>query len=659
MLAPMSTRSDSRAPREGREPRGWRLLLGLAPVVLAMGVYQSALDAGFVFDDHLFWGSWCWQIEDASELVEVPWRPGCGYRRVRFVSLALDHLAWGADPFGYHLTNVLLHGLVTGLVVLLLRRLGLGLVAASLGALLWALHPLHTDAVTYVAGRRDLLSTAFFLAALLVWPWRGALSPGGVARAVAALVLYALAFESKEMAVTLPAVVALVLLFRPALEAARRGGVIPSPWRHVGQLGWLARLALGAGFALAGLGVLYRAVLHPMTQATDRLWGGDLFHHVLTIPVLYAKYAELVVAPFWLYGDYSDYPPASGLADPRVWVGLAVLAALWGGGLWASRRRPWLAFGLLWVAVTLLPVSQIVPHHELLAEHYLYLPLLGLAVAGGRGVELALGSPSRRRLVPVGLGALAVLWTVVIADRNRDFADEESFARALLAQVPESQRGHLMLAHGHQLAGRLDAAARAQRYVLERARPGTRFHHRASQYLLVTLASAGKLAAAESAAFAHLSGYPNDAKALQLLGTVRARQGYPNKALAYLSRAVEAAPTDVEARLHLGVALMSARRVDEAEPHLDYVAERWRGSAYARLQWALVPFERGERDEARRRLEQVLELDSGNAFALKRLFLLARERGDDAAACAWFARLQPLRADLQGVEGPCDGIAPR
>ena len=187
-----------------------------------------------------------------------------------------------------------------------------------------------------------------------MWPRDWKLKRTAVFRVVGALVLYVLAFESKEMAITLPAIIMLEMLFAPSLAAARQGEDIPSPWSRTWPLVkryYIAFLAIGA---LTVAGFIYRVFIHSVSSHPLR--GGDLYHHVLSIPSAYAKYLELTTFPLRLYGDYSDYPAASGIADFRVWIGLIVLAAVWGFGIRQARRQPYLSFGLLWFGITMIPV---------------------------------------------------------------------------------------------------------------------------------------------------------------------------------------------------------------------------------------------------------------------------------------------------------------
>ncbi|MBN1946390.1 MAG: tetratricopeptide repeat protein [Bradymonadales bacterium] len=619
-------------------------------------MYRSALKAGFVFDDSMFFGQWCWQIEELNELFKVASTGACAYRPIRYLSLALDHALWARNPFGYHLTNLVIYAVTLYLVFFLFRKIVRHPLAALAGTLLWGLHPVHTDVVTYIAGRRDLLFTLFFLAAFLVWPFS---RQGWVKSALRVLLsagFFVLAFQSKEMAITLPAVLVLYMAFQPSFEAAAQGAEIPSPVRRLFTLVRQYALWLTVMFGLAFAFLLYRGLLHPATNPNRRYWGEELSIHIMTVLAAYSKHLELIFFPIRLYGDYSDFPLATSLADWRVWAGLAFVAAIWGGGIGLVKRCPYLSFGLLWFGITMLPVSQIIYHHELLAEHYLYLPMVGLVVPLARLVERSVSWPRWQWVISAATVAVLVLFSIRIEGRNQEFRDEEAFGQAIMHHVPDTVRGRLIVAHMYQKQRRFEEAAELFRWVLSRPEVQPRFRASALENLIKVYATTNELERAEQLIQAALRRDPNYALGLRVLGTIYARRGEVEQGLEYLERALEIAPHDVEGHLHYGMTLMLAHRLDEATEHIQFAAERWRQNPYAQLQWALLQFAKENSEEARRGFERVLELDPVNRSALEHLFLMARRANDNEWACEIFTRLQPLRPDLENVRTPCDSL---
>ncbi len=386
----------------------WWAWLGLA-LGGALLAYFGALSGGFVFDDvPLLVTADCHR-----GLHKIPAMFSgeglCSQRPMRFVSFALEHAVWGQDPMGFHLTNVLLHGLVVFVAGGLLWRLTEQPFVALAGAALFAWHPIATESVAYISGRRDLLMGLFCLLAVHAWLSR---------RHLLMLLATGAALLSHESAAALPLVLFGLIVVQEEKERRR----------------WLW---LGVAFAAVGAFALWTITAHNSSQQ-QALWGGSLAAHVGTVLHGHLHYLQQLFVPLWLQADYSPsgFPIATGLLEPGPLAGgfamLAILAlslALW-------RRAPLVSLALWSYLMLLLPSSQLVPHHELLAEHRLYLPSLCFCalVAGG----LSRLGPARVPLAAVlAIAALALTWT-----RVPDWQDEESLWAATLEVAPKVARAH-------------------------------------------------------------------------------------------------------------------------------------------------------------------------------------------------------------------------
>jgi tetratricopeptide (TPR) repeat protein len=436
-----------------RRPAGW--LLGAALIVAVCATYANVWRNEFVFDDHL--------LIVQNRAVRAPvFDPGIvhSYRPLRTLSYRVDHALGGMQPRVFHVANVTYHALTVLLVCAALQAAGASPWAAAAGALLFAVHPVQTDAVTYAAGRRDVLCGLFYVAGFLAFlRWRARPRPLLLVAGLAAAVLAVLA---KEMAVTLPLVCLAFDRFAGGRRVRADGVPADAPTTDAPRrrtLAWamVAVVAAGGVFALA-YGRFVRHVL-----ATTAWHGGSVGANFATVARIWAHYLRLLVWPATLSADYSydAFPVSSGALDPRAWAALVLLALLATLAWRAWRGRNLAGFGAVWYAVALLPVSHVVPYSELLAEHYLYVPMIGIAFVVAGLVDAARAyAPERRRalaaIVLVMAGAAATR-TIV---RNRDWRDTLSLWSATVAAVPGCARAHFNLGQAYFERTRLEDAER-------------------------------------------------------------------------------------------------------------------------------------------------------------------------------------------------------
>ena len=374
----------------------------------------------------------------------------CNYHPLTYLSYMAEHALVGLDPWLYHLDSVLIH-LGASIVAFRLARRWLSSEAgAFLTALLFLLHPLRVESVAWVAERKDVLCGLFYLASLLAFTRR--LDTGSVRALGGSLFLFVLALLSKVMAITLPAVLVLLLV-------ARREPLRP----RIREL--LPFCALGIVFAVVG--VLAQA----SSGAIHGLHGRSLARHVATVLEAVAFYASKLVLPVHLSPRYV-VEPASGLLDPGAVAGAALLAAL-GIAAGASFRRDRTVFlGAGFFLVTWAPVSGIVPSSTIVADRYLYIPAFGLFLAalgplaaraarpGGRGVRVA------RLGVAALLAATAILGGAA-ALRVGAWRDGLALWTSALAENPDNPYAHNQLFLAYYRDGRLAEAEQAARRSIE------------------------------------------------------------------------------------------------------------------------------------------------------------------------------------------------
>jgi tetratricopeptide (TPR) repeat protein len=411
-------------------PFPWWLL---AATALA---YLNALIAGFQFDDFNI-------IVDNARVHSLAawWQSMPGIRPLLKLSYTLNWISdFGAG--GFHAVNLLLHLLN----VALLWRLSAFFPrpatwtgeavgrARLLATLLFALHPIQTEAVTYISGRSMLLMTSFGLAALLCWLEADQRRHPAIWR-VSALLLFAAAILSKEVAVVLP----LALLLLPGKRPAQ--------------------MPLLALFVVAALVLLFF------------LFG---YQRLLTMPLPRGLAANLISeanALYYLLGqllrphalnidpDLPELTDWSVLSSIQIASILGVMLLAW----MQRQKRSWFIFGIGWFLLMLLPTHTLIPRMDLASERHLYLSAMGLYWLAALGLVALLarlpGFPAINGGVLITL--LTVSGAAFTASRNQDYQNEVSLWRATVRLSPAKARVWNNLGYAHALAGQAPAARAA------------------------------------------------------------------------------------------------------------------------------------------------------------------------------------------------------
>jgi tetratricopeptide (TPR) repeat protein len=423
-----------------------RAAVGLLLVVAT--AYASSFAGIYQFDDYNVIVR-----EAGAQSPSAWWASQPGIRPLLKLSYALNR----ASPFGlagFHAVNLLIHLACT----LLVARLLLGLVpdgeragrdarlAAWGGAALFALHPVQTEAVTYLSGRSTSLAALFALASIVAWQ-RGAEAPA--ARRWQALSV--LAFGAGLLCKEYVAVVPVALLLCAATRAPAGGRWLGPALRRSAPHWGLVLLALAAAAALPR----YRMLLETSLALRDPL--ANLATQVHGIAWLVGQ----LMRPDRLNADPA-LPVATGLDAPTLLIGAALAVAL-GGGAWALRRRPAIGFALLWFLLWLAPTHSLLARLDVANDRQLYLALIGPAWALARGLLGARAPAWRGSALVVLAGTLGIATHA----RNRVYADEIGYWADVARKAPHNARAYTNLGHALALAGRPDAAGQAYEVALQ------------------------------------------------------------------------------------------------------------------------------------------------------------------------------------------------
>jgi hypothetical protein len=395
--------------------------------------YATAFGGGFQFDD------WRVIVGDARvQSLSAWWASMPGIRPLLKLSYAANN-ASGLGLAGFHAVNVAVHAANAVLVLALLARMGRRLEPASprgaalAGALFFALHPVQTEAVTYLSGRSSALAATFALASALAFAAGRDHARPGLVHGLSPLLL-ACALGVKEGALALP----LSLLLLEAVDRRRRFS-----WQaafRATAVHWLV-LVLACGVYLAD--GRYRAMLGQSLAL--RPAGSNLLTHAQATGWL----AGQLVRIHALVADPA-LEPVEGPTAGSVLAALAIAAAAL-AGLASLRKRPVAGFAVLWFLLWLAPQGWALPRREPASERQLYLALLGPAWLAGIGlVRWSGGLPGRRVAVASLLAGLGI----ATALRSRVYADEVRFWSDVVAKAPHNGRAHGNLGYARALACR-------------------------------------------------------------------------------------------------------------------------------------------------------------------------------------------------------------
>lgn len=502
---------------------------------LALACYANTLGNGFVFDDSAYLASDAVRSLALGELFGTSWMGLAWYRPLTLLSLGIDFQLFGESPWGYHLTNILLHA-VNSLLLYALARDLLGEGRAALwAALLYASHPLQTEVVAWVSARGDLLASSLFLSAFIAHRQRSAL----------AYWLYAGACLSKETAMVLP--VALLL-------ADSRAGLAAWCKRH-----W------GYGAVLLGvLALRWLALADAPVGPVSTNFLADLgpWQRLGTAVAILPRYLLLIAAPLHLSADYShaSIPPVTSPYDLWLIAGLALGAALIALP-WVVRSR-FLVFASAFFGACLLPVANLLflaPSG--MAERYLHLAMIPVALTWGWAGQCCLRkSPRRRRLIwAVMLGA-ALLGGARSIARNRDWHSDARLFAAVLTRYPDNARAHDNLAFTYYQSGQYARAL--HHYQRAVAIQPTRL--RAHFNLGVLHRAARRYEAAIASFKTALALHPTHVEAHFNLGLTYQKAGRYKEAIAHYRTALRLAPHHLKAHYNLGRAYERVGRPADA-----------------------------------------------------------------------------------------------
>ena len=617
-----------RAPQSGANTTWPASALLLILVLLAALPYLNTLLNGFVYDDNtqVLNNPYIQNFHHLGQIFTTTVWSYIGvqgvtnyYRPMMTVGYLIGHELFGRVAYGYHLVSLLFHVAVVMVLFALTRSMFKRRDIAFFASAAFALHPIHTESVAWIAAVTDLELTFFYL--VTFWFFVRLARPAGARSEEALLGMVAgfvLALLSKEQALTLPVLATIY-------EHGYRDDRFTTTWRQKlerTRVLWL----LALGYLVFRVRVL--GGLAPVTQMTSLSWTQTLLSAVR----LTGDYFGKLIWPARLSAFYVFRKSAS-VWDPRVLLGLLGLLLACALFVFLWKRARMASFGLIWLLATLAPVLNARwMAANVFAERYLYLPSIGFCwvLATGLAGIWYRGVRREERLRPVlaaTLALVAIACAARIVIRNRDWANDIRLYTHTLQISPDAYPIRNNLGTVYWVEGRVEAAATEWARALELAPANAIILNN----LGLARARQKRYAEAESLYQRAIEVKPNYTDPHLNLGVMEVKEREKSKAELQLRAAVALSPLNIRARNELGKLYLSEGRQDEAKVQFKRSVES-EPNATAWDELGEIAFRQHQSFQAEAAFHNALALNPFDSEARFGLARLSSEAGKDENA---------------------------
>jgi len=536
------------------------LLLSILPWI----TYYNTLNNEFVFDDLILIqnNETTLSPKNINDITSTITEEE-GYRPIRALSYAIDYHFSGLNPFSYHISNIVYHIINCFLVYLITLSLLSNRATALFTAILFAVHPIHTDSVTYIAGRRDILFTLFFLIGFYAFiKYRKTQKNFFLLFSMTA---YLLSIGSKEMGVTLPAIFLIYDLINnlPYETKKLRPQDITKALKKI----WVQSKYFYSIFLMGALAFIYYKIFINSPSQQKEYYGDSILVTFLTVGKIIVHYIKLLLFPVNLIADYSydAFPLSSSFFEWSTLFSFILLFLILLIILKMFSKNRWISFGGIWFFITLLPVCHIIPHHELLAEHYLYLPSYGFCLIAAILFTSPLENKRHSTLIYFSLFCIIVLFSIRIIDRNRDWKDGMTLWSKTLKSVPRCARAqnnlgaeYIKSGHGYhkEAMPHLEAALQIKPEYAE-----------AYNNLGLVYKEQGSYDQATKSFAKAIKYKKRYFEAINNIATMYERKGDYNTAIKIFENVLKRKPDYAEAHSNLGIVYQKKGQLEQAKEH--------------------------------------------------------------------------------------------
>lgn len=610
-----------------------KLISILALIVLGVITYANSFKNEFVWDDE-FLITRNYLIKSFSYLPllfkTTLWSgvglPTNGYRPLQMLTNMIDFSIWKFNAFGFHLTNALFHiaaAVLMYLVALKIIRLNEEKLYSAPDAKtalyrnlfaffvssLFLVHPLQTEAVTYISGRADPLSLFFMLGSFLFFIKYLTELKRSFIYYLAALLFFALALFSKEASLILPF---LLISFVISFYSER----FPSKWSVAASfLGFFIIMIAFMGVRNAVVGDLVDKDIF-RKQAMQMALGSDgnpsLYLRLLTSAIAFAIYLRLLFLPAGLHMEWR-LEQARGILEPNVIAAVLFFVLFLCLILISKKRQKIIAFfGMSWFLIALIPASNIMPLNAAISEHWLYIPSFGIFLIVASFIIWAIRAADKKILkafVLIFMLAVISVFSFLSIRRNMDWKNTLTIHMATLKYSPNSTRALNNVAKFHQENGDFKKAKEYYRKALDVD--------------------------------------PNYVESLNNLGVIFLRENNLDEAERYFMGALKNRSYSPSTRNNLGILYIRKQQYDKA---LNEFYEALKVNPKQAISWANIGDTNralGKKDEAERNYKKAIESEAGYTYAYNQLAALYISQGKKEEAKEIINTAK--RLNLQGI----------
>jgi tetratricopeptide (TPR) repeat protein len=657
------------------------LLICLFLITVTFVVYCQVRNFTFINYDDNQYVTENQYVKDGLNYKSIRWAfssyHAANWHPLTWLSHMLDIQLYGLNSGAHHQTNLIFHLLNTILLFFVFRKMTGGLWQSGFVAALFALHPLHVESVAWVAERKDVLSTFFWM--LTMYSYACYAAHPGINRYLAVVAFFILGLMAKPMLVTLPFVLLLLdywplrrIQFNPPGDEGIRFIKKQSPglfllWEKI-PLFSLAMISSVVTFLAqkSGGAVGSMELYPPATRLANAL-------------VAYVKYIGKMIWPANLavFYPYSDSLPGWQIIGAGVLLVLITFVSIL-----SYRKRPWFVVGWLWFIGTLVPVIGMVQVGlQAMADRYTYIPLIGVFIIVAWGVpELFYKWRHKEKLHAIGtVVVLTILsitsWVQIQYWKNshalfrhaldvteHNYLAHNAFGNALkeegksseatrhylraLEIKPEYAAPHYSMGHTLATQRKLDDAINHFQKAIQ-IKPDYAAAHDNLGYVFMIQ---GKIEQAIMHYSEALRIKPDDAAVHNRLGLAMGRQGQFNNAISHFYKAIKINPLFAEAHYNLGNALKSSGKLNVAIKHYSAAILIQPDFADAQYELATALHKKGNFSEASRHYLELLRINPGHAGAHNNLGVTMLRQGMIQDAITHFEAALRIKPDFEDAQ---------